>query len=501
MQLQEARSQLSALQAKMFAYRHALGLISYDGATTAPKNTAANRARTLPVLSGEVYRLATGPETVSLLEFLDAHRDELTAKEQRQVFLLLKDLRFMQKIPMDEFLAYRRLLVESDDVWHRAKAADDFASFAPYLEQIFDAKKRFAAYAAPEKDPYDYWLNEYETGLDRRTCDAFFAAVHAGVVPLLKKVLAAPPVSDACLLGDFPEPEQEALAYYLMDLIGLDRGHVGLSTTEHPFTTSLGSHFDTRITTHYYRGNVSYSLFSVVHEGGHALYETGCADDLAYTVLDGGVSMSIHESQSRFYENLIARSLPFVRTIFPKVQELFPQQMAGVTAEDFWKAVNKAQPSLIRTKADELTYCLHVMVRYELEKRLMAGDLAVPDLPAAWNALYKEYLGVDVPDDTRGVLQDSHWGGGMVGYFPSYALGSAYGAQILARMKETVDVDACLARGDLKPINDWNREHIWQYGKLYPPQELLERVLGGPFDPGYYVRYLEEKYTQLYGLR
>ncbi|MBQ6074757.1 MAG: carboxypeptidase M32 [Lachnospiraceae bacterium] len=500
MQLHEAREQLTALQARLSAYRHALGLINYDGATAAPKNTAANRAHTMPILSEAVYRIATGPETVSLLEFLDGRRDELTEKERRQVFLLLKDLRFMQKIPMDEFLAYRRLLVESDDVWHRAKAANDFASFAPYLERIFEAKRRFAGYAAPEKDPYDYWLNDYEAGLTRQTCDAFFAAVRAGIVPLLQAVREAEPLSDACIRGDFPEPEQKELALYLMDLIGLDRGRVGLSTTEHPFTTSLGSHFDTRITTHIYRENVSYSLFSVVHEGGHALYETGAADDLAYTVLDGGVSMSIHESQSRFYENYIARSLPFVRTIFPKVRELFPRQMAGVTAEDFWKAVNKAEPSLIRTKADELTYCLHVMVRYELEKRLMAGDLAVRDLPAAWNALYKEYLGVDVPDDTRGVLQDSHWGGGMVGYFPSYALGSAYGAQILARMKETVDVDACLARGDLGPVNEWNREHIWQYGKLYPPAELLERVLGGPFNPACYVRYLEEKYRALCGL-
>ncbi len=497
MTLEQARKDLKTLQAKLSAYRHALGLISYDGSTAAPKQTASNRAHSMPILSEAVYQLTTGPETVALLEFLDENRAALTEKERRQVFLLLKDLRFHASIPLDEFLAYRRLLVESDDVWHRAKPANDFASFAPYLEKIFDAKKRFASYAAPDKDPYDFWLNEYEAGLNTAVCDRFFAAVRSGVVPLLKAVMEAEPVSDACILGDFPEKEQEELARSLMDFIGLDRGHVGLSATEHPFTTSLGSHFDTRITTHIYRENVSYSLFSVVHEGGHALYETGGADDLAYTVLDGGVSMSIHESQSRFYENYIARSLPFVRAVFPKIRELFPQQMRGVSPEQFWAAVNKAQPTLIRTKADELTYSLHVMVRYELEKRVMAGDLAVRDLPAAWNALYKEYLGIDVPDDTRGVLQDSHWGGGMVGYFPSYALGSAYGAQFMARMKETVDVDACLERGDLSPVNAWNREHIWQYGKLYPPQELLERVLGGPFDPGYYIRYLEEKYRKL----
>ena len=498
MELHEAREQLSALQARLSAYRHALGLINYDGATAAPKNTAANRAHTMPILSEAVYRIATGPETVSLLEFLDDRRDELSEKERRQVFLLLKDLRFMQKIPMDEFLAYRRLLVESDDVWHRAKAADDFASFAPYLERIFEAKRRFAGYAAPEKDPYDYWLNDYEAGLTRQTCDAFFAAVRAGIVPLLQAVREAEPLSDACILGDFPEPEQKELALYLMDLIGLDRGRVGLSTTEHPFTTSLGSHFDTRITTHIYRENVSYSLFSVVHEGGHALYETGVADDLAYTVLDGGVSMSIHESQSRFYENIIGRSRGFCRLIFPKLRELFPADMAGRTPEELYRAVNRAEPSLIRTEADEVTYCLHIMVRYELEKRVMAGELAVKDLPGEWNRLYKEYLGLDVPDDRSGVLQDSHWSGGSVGYFPSYALGSAYGAQFLAKMKETVEVDGCVERGDFSPINDWNREHIWRHGALYTPAELLDRVLGGPFDPSYYIAYLRGKCADVY---
>ena len=500
MQLQEAREQLQKLQSQMAAYRHAQGLLSFDGSTAAPKNTTANRAKTLSVLGEVSYKLSTGKDTVDLLEYLDACKESLSEKEQRQVFLMLKSIRFMQKIPMDEFLAYRRLLVESGDVWRRAKEQDDFASFEPYLEQIIETKKRHAAYEDPEMDPYDYWLNEYETGLNQKTCDAFFAAVREGIVPLLQKVQAREQVSDACLKGDFPEADQEALAYFLMDRLGLDRGHVGLATTEHPFTTSLGSHFDTRITTHYHRENVSSSLFSVIHESGHALYSTGSAPELAYTVLDGGVSMSIHESQSRFYENYIGRSLPFIQSIFPKIRELFPLQMEGVTAEDFWKAVNRAEPSLIRTQADELTYCLHVMVRYELEKQLMHGDLKVHELPAAWNALYKEYLGVEVPDDTRGVLQDMHWGGGMIGYFPSYALGSAYGAQILAKMKESLDVEACLAKGELEPINAWNREHIWQFGCLYPPEELLQRVLGAPFDPGYYIRYLEEKYTEIYGL-
>jgi carboxypeptidase Taq len=286
-----------------------------------------------------------------------------------------------------------------------------------------------------------------------------------------------------------------------MDLIGLDRDHVGLSTTEHPFTTSLGSHLDERITTHYFEDDFACSMYSVVHEGGHALYDTGSADDLAFTVLDGGVSMSIHESQSRFYENIIGRSRAFCSYVFPKLAELFPEHMEGRDAEEFYRGVNRVQPSLIRTEADEVTYSLHVMVRYELEKRIMAGELEVKDLPQEWNRMYKEYIGIDVPDDKHGVLQDSHWSSGLVGYFPSYALGNAYGAQFLAKMRESVDFDECISRGDFGPVNEWNRENIWKYGSLYKPSELLDRVLGEKFDPGYYIDYLVAKCTDVYGLK
>ncbi len=240
-------------------------------------------------------------------------------------------------------------------------------------------------------------------------------------------------------------------------------------------------------------------MFSVIHEGGHALYDMGSADELAYTNLDGGVSMGIHESQSRFYENIIGRSREFVEYIYPKMQELFPTQLAGVTSEAFYRAVNKGEPSLIRTEADELTYSLHVIIRYELEKKLMDGSLQVADLPAAWNALYKEYLGVDVPDDTHGVLQDSHWSGGSIGYFPSYSLGSAYGAQMLSVMEKELDVKALVARGEIAPITAWLREHIHRHASMYEPMDLFEKTCG-KFDPQYYIDYLEKKYTALYNL-
>lgn len=499
MTLTEAKEKLSALQSKQAAYGHAMAILFYDGATTAPKGTASNRGHSLAVLSEEHYKLSTGEDTVALLDYLDEHKDELNDEERREVFLLLKSIRFMQAIPMEEYVAYQSLLVEADDVWHRAKETSDFALFEPILEKIFETNIRFAGYIAPEKKPYDYWLGEYEDGLTMETCDKFFAEVRSRLVPLIKKAALAPQVDDGFLTGDFPVDKQRELSTYLMAAMGLDSDHVGISETEHPFTTSLGSHLDERITTHYLKDNFVSSMYSVIHEGGHALYDTGCREEYAYTVLDGGVSMGIHESQSRFYENILGRSRGFARFIYPKLCELFPT-LSAHTADDFYRAVNKAEPSLIRTEADEVTYCLHVMIRYELEKQVMAGELKVHDLPAAWNALYKEYLGVDVPDDRRGVLQDSHWSGGSVGYFPSYALGSAYGVQFLKKMKETVDVDSCIERGDFAPINEWNREHIWQYGCLYTPAEILDRTLGEPFDANVYLDYLESKVKDVYGV-
>ena len=499
MQINEAKAALTALQAKLSAYNHAMSLLYYDGATTAPKGTAANRAQTMSVLSEESYRLSTSPETLELLEFLDANPDALDAHEKRIVYLALKGVREMKKIPIEEYVAYQQLVVEAEDVWHTAKEKSDFAMFAPYLEKIFDTNRRFAGYCAPEKNPYDYCLDNFEDGLTMADCDAFFSALRSRIVPLLQKIAVRPQVDDACLYGHFDEPAQHKFALALMETIGLDMDHCGLGTTEHPFTTSLGSHHDVRITTNFKVGTFASSMYSVIHEGGHALYDMNSDDSMAYTLLDGGVSMGIHESQSRFYENLLGRSRAFVELVFPRMIDAFPQ-LASYTPEQIWRAVNRVEPSLIRTEADEVTYCLHVMVRYELEKRVMAGELAVADLPAEWNRLYREYLGIEVPCDREGILQDSHWSGGLIGYFPSYALGSAYGAQLLAKMKETVDVDACLRSGDFSPINAWNREHIWRHGCLHKPGELLTSALGGAFDPAYYTDYLEQKFGEIYGI-
>lgn len=500
MNVKEKMEELMQLQAKLSAYSHALAILYYDGVTAAPKGTTANRSHSMGILNEEIYKLSTAKETIALLEFLDSKKEELTEKEARMVYLMLKENRDMQKIPMDVYVEYQKAVIEGDSIWHEAKEKSDFSLFAPVLTKIFDLTKKIAGYCAPEKDPYDYWLGKYENGLTQKTCDEFFGVLKERLVPLIAKIAEKPQVDDSCLYGNFPDYKQEKLAFLLMDLMKIDRDHCTLTTTEHPFTTDLGSHYDVRITTNYRPHKLDPSMFSVIHEGGHALYELGCADDLAYTALDGGVSMGIHESQSRFYENIIGRSRGFIYRVLPLLQECFPEEMKDVTGEQLYKAINKVEPSLIRIDADEVTYCLHIMVRYELEKKVIAGEISVDELPEKWNALMKEYLGIEVPDDRNGVLQDSHWSNGNIGYFPSYALGSAYGAQFIEKMRESMDVDALIAEGDFAPINAWNKEHIWQFGQLYDPDVLLEKVLEGKFDPTVYASYLEKKYSEIYGL-
>ena len=284
-------------------------------------------------------------------------------------------------------------------------------------------------------------LDQYEPGLTIEKCDKFFDTLRAAIVPLLEAVKTrGSAIRTDFLDQEWPVSGQRALSQKVMELWGLDPSHCVLAESEHPFTDGFYSK-DVRITTHYMPRDVLSNLYSVAHEGGHALYELHVDPRLDYTILSGGASMGLHESQSRLFENLVGRSRGCIRLLWPTLKQLFPSQLEGVTEEELYRAANRAEPGLIRTEADELTYCLHIMVRYELEKALIHGELAVADLPAAWNARYKEYLGLDVPDDARGVLQDIHWSQGNFGYFPSYALGSAYGAQAMADLEKTIDFD------------------------------------------------------------
>ena len=495
----EALDALEKLQRTMAAYNHAMGVLYLDATTAAPKDTWEGRGQTMRILSQLVYDLLTAPGNGELLAFLEAHREDLTARQRRETEQVRKQYDQIHRIPAEEYVDYSVLLNDAQNVWQKAKNDDDFEAFAPYLQKIVDCNRRFAGYYNPDMAPYDALLNEYEEGLNTRTLDPFFARLRRTIVPLLEKIRSAPQIDDSFLHRHYPAADQRVFSDYLMEVMGIDRSHCGIAETEHPYTTNFNNK-DVRITTHYYEDNLVSSMFSVIHEGGHALYELGADDCYNYTALSGGVSMGIHESQSRFYENIIGRSEAFIHAIFPKVRELFPKQMEGVDETMFYRAVNKAQPSLIRTEADELTYTLHIMVRYEIEKQLIDGSLAVRDVPRRWKELYREYLGVEVPNDREGCLQDSHWSGGSIGYFPSYALGSAYGPQLLTKMEEDLgDIWTDVAGGDLSKVTLWLRDRIHRHASFYKPKALFEQVCG-PFDPKYYTDYLTKKYTGLYGL-
>lgn len=495
----QALSALKKLEGTMAAYDHAMGVLYLDATTAAPSESWEGRGKTMEVLSQITYDLLAREENGELLAFLEAHSGELDSQTRREVEMLRKRYDEIHRVPAEEYVAYSVLLNDAQNVWNKAKLNDDFDAFAPYLEKIVTFNRKFAGYYHPEMKPYDALLNEYEEGMTMETLDVFFAQLRKAIVPLLEKVQSAPQIDGSFLFRHYGAEKQRVFSDYLMEVLGIDRTHCAIAETEHPYTTEFNNK-DVRITTHYYENNLVSSMFSVIHEGGHALYELGCDDKYNYTVLAGGVSMGVHESQSRFYENLIGRSRAFVHAIFPKVKELFPEQLADVDETMFYRAINKAQPSLIRTEADELTYCLHIMVRYEIEKRLIDGTLAVKDVPAAWKALYKQYLGVDVPNDREGCLQDSHWSGGGIGYFPSYALGSAYGPQMLHEMeKDLGDIWADVSKGDLSRVTRWLREHIHHHASFIKPGELFRQVCG-EFDPRYYTDYLTKKYTELYEL-
>ncbi|MCI5811247.1 MAG: carboxypeptidase M32 [Clostridiales bacterium] len=489
-----ALEQLKTLQAKMHAYHHAMSMIYYDSVTTAPEGTDEGRGETLSILSGESHALFASPETDAMLKTLEANSDALTPEIRRQAELLRRDYQKLNCIPQDEYMDYQKLVNRAQTVWHQAKGANDFASFAPYLEKLIAAKKRFASLSDPEKAPYDVLLDEYEPGMTRSVLDRFFAQLRSDIVPLIESIRGEhAEIRDDFLFRFYPADGQRRLADRVMEVMGIDRRHCGLGETLHPFTLEFNNK-DVRITTNYDEHNLISSLYSVVHEGGHAIYELHSPDAFENTCLAGGVSMGVHESQSRLYENILGRSRAFVSVIFPICREIFPEQLADVAEEEMYRAVNKCVPSLIRTEADEVTYCLHVMVRYEIEKGLFDGSIQVADLPKVWAEKMQAYLGVSVPDDTHGVLQDSHWSGGDFGYFPSYAIGSAYGAQIAAKLSETLDLDEAIRSGRIPDITARLSDGLYRFGRLYNPAELIERFCGKPFDPSYYTAYLTKKY-------
>lgn len=488
---------LRALEKQLYAYLYAMTVIDFDAETVAPEGSADGRAEATEVLSRASFDLLVNDGTAALLK--EAAADAETEQERAEVRNLQRQYDEIARIPADEYAAFTKLCSQSVPAWTKAKRTNDFSLFAPYLEKLIAARRAQARYFAPDRDPYEVLLDRYEKGLTIAQCDEFFATLRETIVPLLADIQTrGKAVRTDFLDQEWPIDAQRRVSKKIMELWGLDPAHCYLAESEHPFTTEFWRG-DVRITTHYMPRDIFSNLYSVAHEGGHALYELNINPDYDYTVVTHGATMGIHESQSRLFENLVGRSRAFVHYLYPTLKELFPAQLADVSADEIWRAVNRAEPGLIRTEADELTYALHIMVRYELEKRMFAGELTAHDLPAEWNRLYKAYLGVDVPNDREGVLQDSHWANGNIGYFPSYAIGSAYGAQYLLEMQKDFDVFEAVRSGKLTKINGWMEEKIWKYGCMKDPTPLFESVCG-KFDPTRYTAYLREKLTEVYGL-
>ena len=499
MTLNEAVEKLNELEKAAYALNHAQSILYTDGDTAAPKNSWKGRGMALAYLGELMYKQMVNPETGEVLETILQHKDETDEITYRRAEVMKEDYDDLHVLPMDEFIAWQELTNEASAVWHDAKEKSDWNMFAPYLEKMIASRRRYAALKAPEKPAYDVLLDLYEEGAVMKDLDPFFCTLREELSPVIKEVAAREKPVPAFIKGPWPIAQQRLFSEKVMALQGIDPLNCTLSETEHPFTNNTNK-WDVRITTHYFEEDPFFSMYSVIHEGGHALYELDVRDDLQFTCLSGGVTMGVHESQSRFYENLIGRSRAFCTPLLKIMKEVFPEQMKGVTEEELYSTINLSKPSLIRTEADELTYSLHVMIRYELEKAMFAGDLKVDDIPGEWNRLYKEVLGVTVPDDRRGALQDSHWSFGGMGYFPSYALGSAYGVQMLRQMEKDIDVWGPVAKGDLSAVTAWLTDKVHQYGHLKKPQDLLPAAMGGPLDAAVYTGYLKKKFGELYGL-
>lgn len=490
---------LEKILEKTMALQTALALLEWDDETLAPEEAGPYTERVIGALSEEYYQIIAGEEMKNSIAACEDEKD-LTEVEMAIVKEAKETRAQLVCIPVKEYRDNAQLVAEGIRVWTKSKAENDFGQFVPVLQRLVDYQKRFASYRAKKGEKlYDSMLDLYEKDFNMELLDAFFEELKEVIVPLIREIRDhGKPIEDGFLTGDYPEDRQREAAEYLANYVGFDfkKGVMGISA--HPFTTNLHNH-DVRITTHY-SNRMDSSVFSVIHETGHAIYELGISDELTQTLVGQGASTGMHECQSRFFENIIGRSAAFWVPLYEKLQSIFPEQLKGVSREQFVEAINKAEPGLIRTEADELTYSLHVMIRYEIEKMMIEENLDLTKLPDIWADKYEEYLGIRPANAAEGVLQDIHWSEGCFGYFPSYALGSAFGAQLYYHMKKEMDINGLLENGEIGVIREYLREHIHRFGKRKTSRDILKDITGEDFNPRYYVRYLKEKYSQLYDL-
>jgi carboxypeptidase Taq len=483
---------LKAILAEIADLRHAESVLDWDARVSMPPSGAQARANAAATLTRLAHETFVSDEVGSALDELgeEAEVDSIEGALVRVTRRLWDRARRVPAELAGEMAHTNGLAVAA---WDVAKATSDFQSFAPHLERQLELKHRYIACFPEAPTPYDVLLDDYEEGMTTTEVGAVFDCLKPELAALVERH-REDPVDDRALRGPFPVEGQQAAGRLVLAAFGFDEATWRIDETPHPFASKPGLG-DIRLTTHTDEQDLT-SVFSTMHEFGHGVYEFDIDPSFARTPLGGGTSSAIHESQSRTWENLVGRSRGFWRWFYPQLQALFPQALKGIDEESFVSAVNAVRPGLIRGDADEVTYGLHIILRFELEQELLAGQVTVRDLPEIWNARMKEYLGVEVPDDAHGVLQDMHWSVGLFGYFPTYQLGNVISVQIWeCASAELGDLEEHFRRGEFGPLREWLREHVYRHGSRYPPRELLQRVTESDLDPEPYLGYLRTKFA------
>lgn len=480
----------------------AAGVLDWDQQTYMPPGGAEHRADQLSTLARISHTWFTED---AMREMLEAARPEAEAEgeDSNNAAIVRRNLReyeISRKLPNDFVADMAHAAILSNEAWQKARRTDDFALFQPHLEKMVDFARRSADLYGYEDHPYDALLNLYEPDMKAAEVKTIFDVLRPAQVELVKAIAEKPKPRADFLSRDYPESGQADFGLTVAQAFGYDLSRGRLDIAPHPFETDFGRN-DVRITTRYDRHMPTQAIYGIFHESGHAMYEQNVDPAFGRTLLDSGASMVFHESQSRLWENVIGRSRGVLTHYFPLLRKTFPGNLDDVTAEEFYRAVNTVRPSLIRVEADEVTYNLHIMIRFELELALICRDLEVKDLPDAWNAKMQEYLGVTPPNNADGVMQDTHWSSGSFGYFPTYALGNVMGAQIFdTALKAHPEIPEQLARGEFGTLFRWLVENLYTYGRKYLPKELALKVNGAPLDPKPYITYLQTKFGDIYSL-
>ena len=483
-------------QDKVNAYGLLLNTAYFDKETIAPISGNKYRNKMLNIMSGQAYEIETDADMIKLVEELS--QMDLGEDLNRDVYLTKKSLESIGKFSKEEIMEFDLACSNSFDAWIEAKNKNDYKLFDGHLKKLIELSKMRANRRNDKEIAYNVMLDDFEEGMTIDKYDEFFDLVKKELIPLIKEVNKKH-IDDSFLYKYYPKDKQILFNKELLKYINLDSSWGYMGESEHPFTNGF-SKYDVRITTSYDEHNIASNIFSVIHETGHAHYEHNVLEKYEGTNIRKCISSGMHESQSRFLENYIGRRKSFWLNLYPILQDLFKENLGDVSLDDFIKAINVSKSSLIRTEADELTYPIHILIRYEIEKGIFDGSISTDNLNEVWNQKYKEYLGIDVLSDTEGILQDIHWSSASFGYFPTYALGSAFGAQFIRQMEKDIDIDKLLSENKFNEIVDYLRDNIQFDGALHNYDYILNRATHESFNPNYYIEYLKNKYKNLYNL-